>query len=633
MARSKAPLKPKKFSWGSVTRYVATSGGATYFGQDIGEVIIRDINPRFLRFTKLSYNGQKPKGRNQVAPDDMLVATPTGEFLKGHENDRFYIGKYDDGPGFYVQTQDMLGTTDRVLIDNRDSTDDETSLQEVIAKLDHLYGQEVTQGNKTKRRKTSTSLDHHRVMASPRTLKVLQQLRAVNPRDKDKFKEAADKARTQLFRIGVKPSGSTGPAFKRWALGLLAKAEESELNLSPRGYTGKDPLEGFHRASPAELEELKKGQGRDDVLSDRLAVHQVYVRDDPDDDIRAKYWHPRNQNSDEDWKWDSLYTDAHWRAADQKKYKRARAIAKLVVQQAWVDQLSRQMTSAKNPKDRETAAVLALITVFGIRVGSEDAKTQGEKTFGATTLERQHIKIVGNNVTLSFRGKSGKDIVQTRTDPELAKALKKFMYGKKPNEQLFPGARDDTCREYLNRILKPQIKDLPASDNLKVHDLRTVYANKVAAQVVQSIRDARKKEGLPPKTEDPKELDQYRTYIAFKVGEMLSDTPRTALMSYVDPSSVDPVTDFDPNNPVTMDRRGAMPPGVPDEYWLPEGERTPRNAKRRQTAQQKSLVFGDDPSAISVEDRISMLRLLQDIDPVVWLSIARASLLVTDRSK
>ena len=106
--------------------------------------------------------------------------------------------------------------------------------------------------------------------------------------------------------------------------------------------------------------------------------------------------------------------------------------------------------------------VLALMVWFldhsYIRIGNE-TYFEANESIGLTTLEKRHVTVSGETITLDFRGKSGKDHIIKLNDRRVALIMKRLLTqpGKRlfrtPNVNLSP----NDCNEYLQRITGEQI--------------------------------------------------------------------------------------------------------------------------------------------------------------------------------
>jgi len=92
------------------------------------------------------------------------------------------------------------------------------------------------------------------------------------------------------------------------------------------------------------------------------------------------------------------------------------------------------MAKAPLSKQRVLATAVKLIDIGLIRVGN-DAYMKSNKTYGATTLKQKHVDVSGQQVSLSFLGKSGKQREIDIKDVALARRLKECQ--ELPGQRLF----------------------------------------------------------------------------------------------------------------------------------------------------------------------------------------------------
>lgn len=165
-----------------------------------------------------------------------------------------------------------------------------------------------------------------------------------------------------------------------------------------------------------------------------------------------------------------------------------------------------------SPKDKEAAAVLALIDKTGFRVGSDTDTGAEKQAYGASTLQAKHVKIDGDKISFDFVGKKGVTITKTLEDKDLAKLLKpRVARGGK----LFDTS-DSAVRDYLHA----------RDGDFKVKDFRTHRAMYVTLRTMKGM----------PRPANKKEFDAARKHIATTVAADLGNTPAIALASYIDPS-------------------------------------------------------------------------------------------------
>jgi len=155
------------------------------------------------------------------------------------------------------------------------------------------------------------------------------------------------------------------------------------------------------------------------------------------------------------------------------------------------------------------ALTIRLILQTGLRNGG---KMQGVKeAYGASSLRTEHVTLDGNVLLLTFPGKKGVLQVHSLTDPVLAEHVRKRKA--QLEEKIFDHDAAETLR-YLRSI---------AGTYVKVHDLRTWYANVLAeALVVKLVQDALT-------------IKKLKRAVAVEVSKKLGNSPSQALKSYINP--------------------------------------------------------------------------------------------------
>jgi DNA topoisomerase I len=170
-------------------------------------------------------------------------------------------------------------------------------------------------------------------------------------------------------------------------------------------------------------------------------------------------------------------------------------------------------------KAKAVAAVVRLLDLGSIRVGNE-AYTKENKSFGATTLRKRHVKVKGQTLKLQFRAKSGKLRIMTITDGSLSRFVKKCQ--DLPGQHLFRWL--DEAKEshpVTSTDVNCYIREAMGDDFTAKH-FRTWGASVIAYQALACA------EG----------------YVGLKamlapVTEALGNTPSIARKSYVHPRLID----------------------------------------------------------------------------------------------
>ena len=182
---------------------------------------------------------------------------------------------------------------------------------------------------------------------------------------------------------------------------------------------------------------------------------------------------------------------------------------------------------------RETvlAAVVHLLDTECIRVGNEEYAREN-KSFGATTLRRRHLKRTGHGLTMRFAGKHGIVHEVKITDTHLKRIVKRCQ--ELPGQMLFQYVNGDGEPNPISSgDVNEYIKDASGGDFTAKH-FRTWSANVIAfKQMLKKAEDAR----ISIKT------------VVEPVAEALGNTPAISRKSYVHPRLLDAVKE-NPRDPL-----------------------------------------------------------------------------------
>jgi DNA topoisomerase-1 len=170
----------------------------------------------------------------------------------------------------------------------------------------------------------------------------------------------------------------------------------------------------------------------------------------------------------------------------------------------------------------DTAAAMMLVRKMGLRPGSTKDTKAGKTAYGASTLQRRHVRIEGDTVHLEFDSKKGGHTVVEKEDAELASVLKVRLAGKAGNDDLFPKANDRTMNQWV---------DETAGEEFSVKDFRTYLGTAEAAALVQDM----------PEPMTAKEHRAQQLKVGGRVAKILGNTREESLKSYIDPSVWGPV--------------------------------------------------------------------------------------------
>jgi DNA topoisomerase I len=179
---------------------------------------------------------------------------------------------------------------------------------------------------------------------------------------------------------------------------------------------------------------------------------------------------------------------------------------------------------------RVSAIATRLINRGWFRVGSERYAKES-RTYGITTLRKNHVKVRGNKITFDFRAKHRTLVRTTLVDEELADAVDEllalpggprlFRYEWEGGRSSLTGTRlNDYVREYLG-------------DEFTAKDFRTWGGTLIAAIAFA--------ERGPAETET--EAKRAIPAVMRRVGKELGNTPAVARSSYVSPAVIDQYLD------------------------------------------------------------------------------------------
>lgn len=188
--------------------------------------------------------------------------------------------------------------------------------------------------------------------------------------------------------------------------------------------------------------------------------------------------------------------------------------------------LARDLKQDEPTKTLALAACAELIARTAIRAGGERYE-QERGSRGATTLLKSNVKIEKGEITLSFRGKGGKDVLRCAKAPTLCKAigLVKALPGKKLFQYRNGGGLIDRVRAGdVNAYLKEI-----AGCAISLKDFRTLLASSLVVGHLAWTEPAASQAGRKR---------QIKEAVAAAATELVN-TPTVARKSYVHESVVE----------------------------------------------------------------------------------------------
>jgi DNA topoisomerase I len=187
----------------------------------------------------------------------------------------------------------------------------------------------------------------------------------------------------------------------------------------------------------------------------------------------------------------------------------------------------------KRSLSRETvlAAVVRLLDTEHIRIGNEQYVKEN-KSFGATTLRRRHLRRTGHGLMMRFAGKHGIVHEVKISDTNLKRICKRCQ--ELPGQMLFQYLNGDgEPKPVTSGDVNDYIRDATGRDFTAKH-FRTWSANVIAfEQMLKKAEDAR----ITVKT------------VVEPVAEALGNTPAISRKSYIHPQMLEAVKD-NPRDPL-----------------------------------------------------------------------------------
>ena len=181
-------------------------------------------------------------------------------------------------------------------------------------------------------------------------------------------------------------------------------------------------------------------------------------------------------------------------------------------------------------RDRVSAIATRLINRGWFRVGTERYAKES-KTFGITTLRKNHVTVRGHRIAFHFRGKHRSEIRTTLVDSELAESVKELLAlprGARLFRYEWDGGLWPLTGAKLNEYVRTNL-----GEDFTAKDFRTWGGTLLAAIALAEHGPA----------ESETEAKRAVTAVMRRVGVELGNTPAVARGSYVSPAVIDQYLD------------------------------------------------------------------------------------------
>lgn len=180
------------------------------------------------------------------------------------------------------------------------------------------------------------------------------------------------------------------------------------------------------------------------------------------------------------------------------------------------------------PLVRASATAGRLLDLGYFRIGS-DTYADENGSFGLTTLQRQHVRMVRGELRFTFAGKSGIDHTVRIDDPDVITALD-LMRRRRGAQRLLCFKDGGRWRDLTAAMVNEYLASLLQSE-MTAKDFRTWHATVIAAIELAEV--------------DPGQLTSQRatrraiTQAVDSVAQYLGNTPAIARSSYIDPRVIE----------------------------------------------------------------------------------------------
>nr|WP_246333029.1 DNA topoisomerase IB [Sphingomicrobium lutaoense] len=250
------------------------------------------------------------------------------------------------------------------------------------------------------------------------------------------------------------------------------------------------------------------------------------------------------------------YHDDYRAAAEAAKFERCAAFGHALPRIR--KKLTQQLRRRKLTRETVLAAALTLIDNSLIRIGNR-TYAKSNKSFGATTLRRGHVKRLKTRLKVNFKGKHGTERNVTISEPALVRILGDCH--DLPGQQLFQYLDDDgETRAIDSSDVNQYLQELSGED-FTAKMFRTWGASAMAMEKIHDVLAS----------DDPLTLKS----VVEPVAEALGNTPTVARSSYIHPKLIEAIKER------------------PDDPF--DGQRLPRRKRKYLSLSETRLLAFLDP--------------------------------------
>ncbi len=204
----------------------------------------------------------------------------------------------------------------------------------------------------------------------------------------------------------------------------------------------------------------------------------VWICPDPKGHIQAT---ARDARGRKQYRYHTLYREAR----DHSKFRRMLEFSEVLP--AIRERVERDLGGPDLSRRQILAATVRLLDKTLIRVGN-DEYAKGNRSYGLTTLRRQHVEIDGSVLRFSFRGKSGVQHAFSVTDRRIARIVQSCL--DLPGWELFKYVNGDGTRQSITSDDVNEYLRQASGRNVSAKDFRTWGGTILAAVKLRDIGTA-----------------------------------------------------------------------------------------------------------------------------------------------
>jgi DNA topoisomerase-1 len=215
------------------------------------------------------------------------------------------------------------------------------------------------------------------------------------------------------------------------------------------------------------------------------------------------------------------YHPSYREARDQSKFRRMLEFSESLP--ALRERVERDLRAEDLSRRQLLATVVRLLDRTLIRVGNDEYAREN-RSFGLTTLRRRHVRVEGDVLRFSFRGKSGVEHSISLADPRLARIIQRCQ--DLPGQELFQYLDASKKRQSVSsEDVNAYLREVSGRD-VTAKDFRTWGGTTLAAVELRTLGPAASR----------READRNIVRVIDAVAERLGNTRAVCRKYYVHPA-------------------------------------------------------------------------------------------------